>query len=173
MISNIFEINCINIDVLNWDTKKNKLLKLLENYPEEKKDIFHTNKHLPRSGLLPEFCELFDQEVAQLQKETKMRMHIKDVWTVTYKENEFHNPHNHGHLGFNGVLYLDYIRDEHSPTYFVCPFPNPLDDQSMMCASDVYEGQILAVPAYLTHYTSPNKSKKPKRILAFDFNLVP
>ena len=102
MISNIFEINCININIIDWDNKKKNLLKLLDNYPEESKEFFHTNKHLPRSGLLPEFCEMFDPEIIQMQKETKMRVHIKDVWTVTYKKNEFHNPHNHGHLGFNG-----------------------------------------------------------------------
>lgn len=171
MINNIFEINCITIKVEDWSNKKNKILKLLENYPEYKYDIFHTNRHKSRTDFGRRFSMILKNDLKKISEETKLHFKMKECWSVTYKKNEYHNPHNHGSKGFSAILYLDYNPKIHSSTYYVCPFNNPLEDKSLQCESNAVEGDLVCTPSFLMHFTHPNTSNKPKRIIAFDFEL--
>lgn len=171
MINNIFEINCITIKIENWKQKKTKILKLLENYPEYKYEIFSTNRHKSRTDLGRRFSSIIKEDLSKISSETKLNFKMKECWSVTYKKYEYHNVHNHGSKGFSAILYLEYNPKIHSPTYYVCPFNNPIDDRSLQCESNAVEGDLVCTPSSLMHFTHPNKSSKPKRIIAFDFQL--
>ena len=48
-----------------------------------------------------------------------------------------------------------------------------LRDKSVLYTPPVNEGDIMIVPQFLMHYTTPNPIKFKKRILSFDFVLEP
>ena len=97
---------------------------------------------------------------------------IKDIWSVSYTKGEYHSPHNHGSIGWAGILYLDLPKD--SPvTSYLQPWNDIQNDTSIYHPVKVVEGQIVIVPQFVTHFSPPNKSTKKKRIISWDMELIP
>ena len=80
-------------------------------------------------------------------------------------------PHNHSSTGYCGILYLDMKPDSPKTTY-IQPWNNQ-EDQSTLYTPQVKSGDIMIVPQFLMHYTTPNPINFKKRILSFDFLLEP
>ena len=57
-------------------------------------------------------------------------------------------------------------------TTYIQPWNNE-KDQSVLYSPPVEVGDIMIVPQFLMHYTTPNKTYIKKRILSFDFNIDP
>ena len=43
-----------------------------------------------------------------VDKMFKADVAIEDIWSVSYKKGDYHSPHNHGTIGYAGILYLDF-----------------------------------------------------------------
>ena len=101
-----------------------------------------------------------------------MGVAIQDIWSVSYSKGEYHSPHNHGSLGWAGILYLDLPKDSPGTSYLQ-PWNDIQNDTSIYHPVKVVEGQIVVVPQFVTHFSPPNKSTKKKRIISWDMNLIP
>ena len=65
------------------------------------------------------------------------------------------------------MFYLVQYKDSPKTTY-IQPWNNT-NDQTVLYAPDVEQGDIMIVPQFLMHYTEPNKTYFKKRIISFDF----
>ena len=97
------------------------------------------------------------------------KINLKRTWSVTYDKGDYHIAHNHGSLGYAGILYLRMKKGSPGTTY-IQPWNNE-KDQSVLYEPEVKEGDIMIVPQFLTHFTKPNKLYFKKRIISFDFTL--
>ena len=95
-------------------------------------------------------------------------VYLEKVWhQSTFKEQK-HDIHNHGYIGFSGVLYVDYNKDVHKPTHFVFPCIDPLTGEQKMFIPDVQEGDLLIFPASLNHYQPPSFVDEQRLIISFN-----
>ena len=92
-------------------------------------------------------------------------------WSVTYKKNQFHVPHNHGSTGYAAILYVDMNKTSPVTTY-IRPWNNTETDTTVFTDPPVEEGDLVIVPRFLIHFTNPNKTSFKKRIVSFDFHLI-
>lgn len=93
---------------------------------------------------------------------------VFNLWTVKYNKHDYHAVHNHGQSGYTAVLYYEYDKIEHTPTYFLDPLPDPLGTGTRFSSVDVKEGDIVIVPSSILHYTKPNTSDKPRKVISWD-----
>ena len=165
----LFNIPYYTIPTLNFKEKKKKLTNLLNSYPEEKHGIqtFHTNRQSDRSGLSNGFAQIMGEELGLLTERLKHGLNIEDIWSVSYGKNDYHSPHNHGSLGYSGILYLNLPKDSPGTSY-IQPWNHIIDDMSIYYPIPVNEGTIVVVPQFIMHFSPPNKSTKRKRIISWD-----
>ena len=170
----LFNIPYYTIPTLNFKTKKKQLTNLLKSYPEKKTGIqpFSTNRQSNRDGLAQGFSKIIEEESGLLTQKLKSGVAIKDIWSVSYKKGEYHSPHNHGSLGWAGILYLDLPKDSPGTSY-IQPWNDIVNDTSIYHPVKVVEGQIVVVPQFILHFSPPNISKKQKRIISWDMDLIP
>ena len=166
-IEPIFKIEFMKIKCVNFKTKKKKLEKVLERYPEMPQANFGSNRN--KCSINTEFKEIFKEEFNLIRAEFKSRILLQRVWSVIYNKGDYHVPHNHGATGYCGILYLDMKSDSPKTTY-IQPWNNH-EDKSVLYTPQVKSGDIMIVPQFLWHYTEPNKINFKKRILSFDFLL--
>ena len=169
----LFNIPYYTLPTLNFKVKKKKLINLLKSYPEKKTGIqpFSTNRQSNRNGLAQGFSKILEEELNLLTNKVKAGVKIKDIWSVSYTKGEYHSPHNHGSIGWAGILYLDLPKD--SPvTSYLQPWNDIQNDTSIYHPVKVVEGQIVIVPQFVTHFSPPNKSTKKKRIISWDMELI-
>ena len=170
----LFNIPYYTLPTLNFKVKKKKLINLLKSYPEKKTGIqpFSTNRQSNRNGLAQGFSKILEEELNLLTNKVKAGVKIKDIWSVSYTKGEYHSPHNHGSIGWAGILYLDLPKD--SPvTSYLQPWNDIQNDTSIYHPVKVVEGQIVIVPQFVTHFSPPNKSTKKKIIISWDMELIP
>lgn len=169
----LFSIPYYTIPTLNWSIKKKSLQKLLKGYPDKKHGIqtFATNRQSDRSGLVEAFSNILGEELNMLSQKIKRDIAISDVWSVTYKQGEFHSPHNHGSLGLTGILYLQFPKDG-PVTQYVQPWNDYVNDTTIYYPLPVQEGQIVIVPKFIQHFTMPLVGKKTKQVISWDMNVM-
>ena len=165
----LFEINYWSTNVTNFKSKKLKLLNLLKSYPEKKQGIqeFYTNRQSNRTFLNEGFTTICKDEMEIISKTFKKDIQIEDVWSVTYKNGDYHKPHNHGTVGLTGILYLQ-LDSTNPTTLYIQPWNDIENDCSQYYKMPVVEGMMTIVPKFVNHFTIPNKSKKSKKIISFD-----
>jgi len=170
----LFDIPCWKIQTIDLDKKKKELVELLKSYPEEKKGIqdFSTNRHNDRSSLIKPFVSIMMKELEGFSIEIKKTFAITEVWSVSYAQGDYQSPHNHSSMGLSGILYLD-LPTGSSVTTFIQPW-NDYEIDSVPHYSDVStaEGDIIIVPSFVLHFSTPNKSKKTKRIVSWDMKIL-
>ena len=170
----LFEIPYYHIPVLNFKKKKKQLTNMLKSYPEHREGIqtFLTNRQTDRQGLAESFTQLLDEEFKMLSHQIKKGLAIQDVWSVSYERGDYHSPHNHGSLGYSGILYLDMPKGA-PVTHYMQPWNNIETDTTMYFPIPVTEGYIVVLPQFVQHFSPPNLNKKKKRIVSFDMNILP
>ena len=166
----LFHIPIISIDINDWENNKNKILNVFKKYPEKKTGIqnFYTNKNNLSTAVIFNFADIFNEELQELTNFFKKDITIKDVWTVTYKKGDFQSVHNHGSLGFTGIIYLDYC-DDTSKTMFVQPWNDMITDETVCGIPESFDKKIIIVPSFVNHFSNPVTGNNKKRILSFDF----
>ena len=169
----LFQIPYYKIKIEDWKNKKERLLSLLKLYPEHKIDMqqFYTNRQSKRDGLLNSFNTILNNELQSFVQIIKKDVVLEDVWSVSYKKGDEHLVHNHGTLGFAGVLYLEF--DKENPyTFYVQPWNSHFDDRTIYHPVNVDEGDIIIVPKFVQHFSQSNNSKKIKRIISWDMKIL-
>ena len=166
-IEPIFKIEFFKIKCIDFKNKKKKLEKVLEQYPEMPRGNFSSNRG--KWSINTEFKEIFKNEFSLIRAKFNSRILLQRVWSVVYNKGDYHVPHNHSSTGYCGILYLDMKPDSPKTTY-IQPW-NSQEDRSVLYTPQVKPGDIMIVPQFLMHYTTPNPIKFKKRILSFDFLL--
>ena len=168
----MFEINFLKFKVEDFNNKKEKLLNMLKEYPESKKDYqnFYTNRQSDRTGLIQKFREICKDEIEQISKTFKVGFKISDMWSVTYEKGNYHPVHNHGSIGLTGLLYLQ--ADEYaSPTIYLQPWTEHITDKTLYYRMPSVEGTIVITPKFLHHFTEPHDAIEDKKVIAFDIDI--
>lgn len=173
MEGNLFEIKYLQIQVENWQEKKSMIECLFRSKPDSRNGIqsFLTNRQLDTTALRQPFVNILSQEFEKISKFVKKDISLEKIWSVTYEKGDQHLVHNHGHLGFAGILYMD-INDDIPPTTYVQPWPDPYSDLTIYNPHPVQEGEIVVVPRFLLHFSQPNDTENKKRIIAFDLDFI-
>jgi len=168
----LFNIPYYTLPTLYFKKKKQNLLSILKGYPEEKSGIqnFKTNKHLNRENLKQIFVEELKEELEHFSNKIKNDIIVKEVWSVLYEKNDYQSIHNHGTLGYYGILYLEYP-DDGPTTEFLQPWNNIKNDKSTLFSYSPKEGDIIIVPSFVNHFSNPNFSDTPKRVISFDLKI--
>ena len=176
----LFNIPCWKIQIINFEEKKKKLIKLLESYPEEKDNksrlafnsqAFSTNRQSDRSGLVEQFSLIMSEEIEDISKEIKKDFSIPEIWSVSYGKGDYHLPHNHSSIGLTGILYLNLPEDSPATTY-IQPWNDYEFDIVQYAELPSTEGDIAIVPSSILHFSKPNESDSKKRIISWDMKIV-
>ena len=161
-ITTPFKIEFRTIKTKNFAKKKKLIIKELKKHPEERQRSFSSNRG---SGKLSRpFSKIFGEELSQISFHG---ITITDTWSVTYDKGDFHVPHNHGSVGYAGILYLDFHKNSPRTTY-IQPWNNE-KDKSLLYTPDVKAGDMIIVPKFILHYSETNLLSFKKRIISFDF----
>ena len=175
---NLFHIPFWKIQVINFEEKKKKLNKVLEQFPENGRkgreggiQDFVTNRHSNRFGLVEKFVSIMGEEMEEFSREIKKDFAIHEIWSITYGKGDHHISHNHGSWGLTGILYLDLPKD--SPfTDYIQPWNDYEDDTVTHKKISILEGDIVIVPSFVLHFSRPNKSNSKKRVISWDMKIV-
>ena len=171
----LFNIPFWKIQIINFEEKKKKLVKLLESYPEKEKEKegmqeFATNRRTDKSGLFEQFASIMNQELKAFSKKIKKDFAIIDIWSVSYDKGDNHPPHNHSSTGLSGILYLNLPKD--SPeTVYIQPWNDCETDTVQYIVPSIAEGDIVIVPSFVLHFSKSNKSENKKRIISWDMKI--
>ena len=166
-IDPMFQIEFFKIRCIDFKNKKKKLEQALARYPEMPRDNFSSNRD--KCSINKEFREIFRDEFSLIRAKYNSKILLQRVWSVIYNKGDYHVPHNHSSTGYCGILYLDMKPDSPKTTY-IQPWNNQ-EDRSTLYTPQVKSGDIMIVPQFLMHYTTPNPINFKKRILSFDFLL--
>ena len=152
----IFKLSIYQSDIKNLSEMK----KLASNYsPINRNKLFFDKFENCFKDNLNEICKSF--EISHYK--------IIDIWTISYKKNDYHKVHNHRTIGLTGIIYLEYDEFEHEPIYFIVPYNDPVKDTSLTYKpKNIKEGSFIVFPSFLNHFSNPNLSNKERKILAFD-----
>jgi|TARA_R100001510_G_C7549186_1_gene133666 hypothetical protein len=169
----LFSILCWSHEMNNHVVRKEKIKKLLDKYPEKRNETysFSSNRGLVDQEFISEFSKLILPELEEFCKYTEVNIKITDVWSVTYKKGDHHPVHNHGSLGLTGILYLDFPKGS-SQTFYVQPWNNFVTDTTAYVPTSSSEGDMVITPKFLSHFSPPQKTNKPKRIISWDMDIV-
>ena len=168
----LFNIPIWTLPTLNFSKKKKQLDRLVKAFPEEKTGLqaFSTNRQSDRTGFSQAFYNIMEDELTMLMNRIKKTIIIEDIWSVSYKKGDYHSPHNHGTIGFAGILYLEFPEGS-QPTSYIQPWQNINNDTTMFNSLPVKEGDIVIVPKFVNHFSAPHKGKKQKRIISWDMKI--
>ena len=173
MLIPLFITPLFSYKVENWNEKKRKLLKLVEseNLERSKAQSFLSDRGINKD-YTENLLEILNTEFNSFLKELGAReIDLHTAWTVKYEQGDFHPPHSHSSVGYSGIIYLDYDKDYHTPTYFIDPIIDPVYDKTNILAPQVDEGVMHVVPSNVLHFTYPNTSDKIRQIIGFDLHI--
>ena len=166
-IEPIFKIEIFKIKCIKFKEKKIAIEKVLKNYPEKSFLHFYSNRN--KANIIPHLQQIFKDEFSLISTKYGSKIKLDKAWSVSYKKGGYHVPHNHGSIGYCGILYLNMKKNSPATTY-IQPWNNE-NDQTRLYKPLVEEGDIMIVPQFLYHYSEPNEIKFKKRIISFDFNI--
>lgn len=173
-IQTMFQIDYFQFDVGGWEEKKKKLLDLMN---ERKLDFFGGDNHTSYASNI-EDTDLSNQVKIILADElTKIQnilgfedYSINYSWFQEELKGMFHHLHNHGSENkLSCVCYIEYDEKYHNPITFVCPYPGVFDGVTQYTQpTNVKSGTIIFFPSVINHFTIPNKTNIPRKILSFN-----
>ena len=170
----LFHIPFWQLKTSNFKEKKNKIIDLLKDYPEEKtgtKDFFTNRHNINKENVIPKFVNILSNEIKQISKEFQNDFAITDIWSVSYETGDYQSPHNHGSTGMSAILYLD-LPNNAPYTSYIQPWTDIKLDGTRTKTLEIDEGDIIFVPSFLLHFSEPNKSDSIKRIVSWDIKLL-
>ena len=177
----MFNVPLLHLKVHDWESKKKKLLHLMETQSSNFENQIHLHTTFYSSirdensdemnNLNRSVHEILNEEIYYFMETFKVEMcKISSSWFQIQEKYMSHPVHNH-YSGFAAVCYLEYNPELHTPVRFIAPFTD-LFDGSMVeyNPENVTEGSILFFPSALLHHTLPNRSDV--RRVALAFNLI-
>lgn len=158
----------------NWDTQKTTLTEWI-NKAEFKRDtdqVFLSDKKDLNKNYQSKFVELFRNELEKFEHDIGREVKLKDAWLVRYERGDWHPPHNHGSMGYSGILFIEFDEDHHRPPYFIDPNNDRFTDRTNYIIPKILEGGIVISRSNILHFTYPNLSDKERIILGFDLEVI-
>ena len=148
----LFNIPIWSTEIENFLDKKKKIERILKSFPEKRTGIqtFLTNRHIVREFLSENFSKVFNEELSNLVKDLNKNIIVDDVWSVSYKKDDYHTAHNHGALGLTGIIYLNMPKNA-SNTYYIQPWNNWISDKTNYLTFPVKEGTMVIIPKFINH----------------------
>jgi hypothetical protein len=160
----------------DWDKKKQLFLDAIgDHYVRNENGLceFESDRGVERN-YLNTIIELLRPELDQFGDELGVaEFEILDVWSVRYQKGDWHTPHTHGTSNWSCALYLDIDEESGLPienlgTHFITDSVNVNTNTSIITSPPITEGVILFFPSNILHFTLPNKSDKPRKIISMD-----
>lgn len=180
MIITKYEIPFFQYSIENWQEKKQNIIEALPDYKSFSVDDKHStdNNHYSdyhrNANVAPEYANVvigsIEEEIKKFCDDTRSSWDMTRLWFQTYEKTNSFSVHNHGMNGFSAILYLDFNKDEHSPTIFYSPYPSWKREYNGAYESfrpDVNEGDILFFPSMLQHESPANSSESKRTIISF------
>jgi hypothetical protein len=169
MKNTMFENLVYQYGIIDWEEKKNKILKFINKSNFERQQSFDTDRNTSNNSYLSAFSEIFKEEIDNFRIELKVpSLKITNVWSVKYQQGDFHPPHTHSSTGYSGIIYLDYDEYVHTSTYFINSITDPITDLTMYSVPSVHEGALVIAPSNVLHFTYPNTSNTIRSVIGFD-----
>jgi hypothetical protein len=176
----MFKVPIVHISARQCNLKKNILLNIMNQSQieysanENIKSDYHTQQNGDNPGKYNEQIDhLFKEEINLFcNKFGFSQYRIVMSWFEKATQGNYHGIHNHGFVGYSAVCFIDYDKEEHTPTQFISPFNNFLTGLTLHYSPQVEEGSIIFFPSTILHHTEPNKSTKERKILSFNINVI-
>ena len=102
-----------------------------------------------------------------LYQEKVHGMTVTSAWVEQAQTFHQHLPHDHGVENFSCVLFVGFDNKVHESTCLVSPYRSA-DGMIYQYNPHVNEGDILVIPGNLLHYTTQNRSTKPRTVIVFN-----
>ena len=173
----LFSINAHRIKIKDWSEKhRDRILALVpedqDNYDRGITDhnIFYTD-YFKNLGKCPpytiELFEVLDPHLEEFYKQNEISR-VTSLWCQKYQRSDYHEPHDHGSIGYSAILYAKLNPKVHPGTKFFSPFP-----AEKGCKENIYttaeEGDLLIFPAHILHMAPPHYDNDELRVI-FSFN---
>jgi len=175
--TNMFEVPFVHFKVSNWESKKEKLISLMNTLEYEKRTNelitdFHLQKNSINFQYNVEIANIFLDELSLFKEYFEFNnVELTSSWFEISNEKSHHTAHNHGATGYSSVCFIEYDSNFHTPTKFIGPFNSFIDGQVLTFTPDnIKEGSLIFFPSLIHHFTIPHNSKKPRKILSFNLN---
>ena len=167
----MFHISLVRHDVVDWQEKKKKLLKLVNNGKfSMKSNEFVLSDFFEKDDYRAQIQEIFEEDIKQSEFLIGEELKTSNAWFEKSKKGMSHQIHNHGALGYSGICYVQYDKKQHTPVQFVAPYDDLKHGQSIHYQPhDVREGTLLIFPSFVHHFTLPNQSNKERICVSFNF----
>ena len=94
-------------------------------------------------------------------------MVVTSAWIEQAQTFHQHLPHDHGHELFSCILYAEYDEETHDPVSIISPYKSP-EGMTFHYNPRVREGDIVVIPGNVLHYTTQNRSVKPRTVIVFN-----
>jgi ectoine hydroxylase-related dioxygenase (phytanoyl-CoA dioxygenase family) len=173
IIEPLFYVPFLKISIENWQGKKKELMGLKEKHKDlfgrHQADHTDTNYHQDPHVLIEPITNILSEELSLFLSAMSLEScSIKEAWYEQASQNDFHVVHSHGPKGYSSACYIEFDKNEHTGTNFICPFANFITGSCMTTAANVDEGDIVFFPSSLLHYTTPNTSSKKRLVLSLN-----
>ena len=104
--------------------------------------------------------------------ESQHGMLVTSAWIEQAQTFHQHLPHDHGHELFSCILYAEYDEETHDPVSIISPYKSP-EGMTFHYNPRVREGDIVVIPGNVLHFTTQNRSVKPRTVIVFNLMLKP
>ncbi len=173
----MFKIPLIHISSNNWSEKKqflNTMMKAQElKETEYIKTSYYEQAAESAQYLSKRISTLFKDELNRYLEITGLNEYQVDLaWFQQQDKNMFHEVHNHATC-ISTVCFLEYDHEVHTPTQFISPYNNVLrGGTEYFIPPEITEGSIIFFPGMINHYTLPNTSDKPRKIVSWNMTVL-
>jgi len=174
-VSSMFNIPYLHLEIDCWDVKKEKINQIMKSHEIEKFGEVLTsyykviNKQITSDVNL--ISQIFKDELNHMKQCFNFNSYlVKEFWFQEQNKDMFHGVHDHG-SGISAICYIEYDSETHTATEFISPFLDPFKFTHSNFVPFVKSGDMIFFPSNLLHFTSPNKSKKSRRIMSMNIEV--
>ena len=174
----MFQIPFLHLKVRDWTRKKQYLMdSVFKNkvFALDNPSYAHTDFHSQNGQKIHNIKSadvemMFKDELDSLFKFVGTNKgEVTNSWFEFAEVNQFHNVHNHGPTGYSCVCFVEYNKEHHTPTNFICPYNDVMTgDIIHFSPKNIDEGSIIFFPSLIPHFTDPNVSGIPRIIFSFN-----
>ena len=159
----------------SWSEHKDRILSLVDDLPfREDEGLFtdyfvnsdlYTKKKRP--SYYHDVVEVLQPVLDEFSREYPKKIFIKEMWAQRYTTKNYHEPHNHGPLGYSAVFYAQFA-DDHEATIFYSQHLDYMSGGHLAFVPSVSEGDIVFFPSAILHQCKAVESDTDRIIFSFN-----
>ena len=150
--------------IANWQKTKSTLMSLMQdiNFTRNQYELVESNyaETLDMTYAQHNTAYILYEYITKFAKEIEKNLSLERLWYERQYQDDVHPVHDHGDIGWSGIVYLQFDKTKHTGTIFESG------------ALDVNEGDICFFPSYLSHWTIPNSSESERIVISFNLSEV-